>query len=74
MVGPLRPRSNAEGGRGPRLNRELNLILQRPDVRARLLTLGIEATPSTPQALDAFTREQYQTYVRLIKEFHIQPE
>ena len=57
-----------------RLNRELNLILQRPDVRARLLTLGIEATPSTPQALDAFTREQYQTYVRLIKEFHIQPE
>jgi len=39
-----------------------------------LLTLGIEATPSTPQALDAFTREQYQTYVRLIKEFHIQPE
>lgn len=57
-----------------RLNRELNIVLQRPEIRARLLALGIEASPTTPEALAAFTREQSQAYVRLIKEFGIQPE
>jgi len=57
-----------------RLNREFNLVLQRPEVRAKLLTLGIEAVGSTPEALASFTREQSQIYVRLVKEFNIQPE
>lgn len=57
-----------------RLNREFNLILQRPEVRAKLLVLGIDAMPSTSEALAAFTREQSQAYVRLIKEFGVQPE
>ncbi len=57
-----------------RLNRELNTVLQRPDIRAKLLALGLEPSPTTPEALAAFTREQSQAYVRLIKEFHIQPE
>ncbi|MCW5656863.1 MAG: tripartite tricarboxylate transporter substrate binding protein [Burkholderiaceae bacterium] len=57
-----------------RLNREVTKVLNQPDLRARLLALGLEATPSTPQALAAFAREQSQSYVRLIKEFGIQPE
>lgn len=36
--------------------------------------MGIDAVPSTPQALADFTREQSQNYLRLIKEFNIQPE
>lgn len=57
-----------------RLNREITTILQRPDIRSRLLAMGIDAVPSTPQGLADFTREQSQNYVRLIKEFNIQPE
>ena len=57
-----------------RLNREITVILQRPDIRSRLLAMGIDAVPSTPQGLAEFTREQSQNYVRLIKEFNIQPE
>ena len=57
-----------------RLNREITTILQRPDIRSRLLAMGIDAVPSTPQGLAEFTREQSQNYVRLIKEFNIQPE
>jgi tripartite-type tricarboxylate transporter receptor subunit TctC len=57
-----------------RLNREITAILQRPDIRSRLLAMGIDAVPSTPQGLAEFTREQSQNYVRLIKEFNIQPE
>ncbi|HRH86940.1 MAG TPA: tripartite tricarboxylate transporter substrate binding protein [Rubrivivax sp.] len=57
-----------------RLSREVTKVLNQPELRARLLALGLEATPSTPQALAAFAREQSQSYVRLIKEFGIQPE
>lgn len=57
-----------------RLNREVTTILQRPDIRSRLLAMGIDAAPSSPQGLADFTREQLQSYVRLIKEFNIQPE
>jgi tripartite-type tricarboxylate transporter receptor subunit TctC len=57
-----------------RLNREVVKVLGNPDLRARLLALGLEATPSTAQALADFMREQSQSYVRLLKEFSIQPE
>lgn len=57
-----------------RLNREVTTVLKRPNIRARLATLGVEAAPSSPQELIAFMREQSQNYVRLIKEFNIQPE
>jgi tripartite-type tricarboxylate transporter receptor subunit TctC len=57
-----------------RLNREVTAILQRPDIRNRLAAMGIDATPSSPQGLADFTREQSQAYARLIKEFNIQPE
>lgn len=57
-----------------RLNREVVAILGKPEIRARLQALGLEATPSTPEELAAFTREQSQNYVRLVKEFGILPE
>lgn len=57
-----------------RLNREITTILQRPDIRGRLLALGIDPAPSSPLGLADFTREQSQSYVRLIKEFNIQPD
>jgi tripartite-type tricarboxylate transporter receptor subunit TctC len=57
-----------------RLNREVTAILKRPEIRARLESMGMEPTPSTPQEQAEFTREQWQSYVRLIKEFDIHPE
>jgi tripartite-type tricarboxylate transporter receptor subunit TctC len=57
-----------------RLNREVSAILQRPELRAKLAAQGIDTIPSTPPGLADFTREQSQAYVRLIKEFNIQPE
>jgi len=57
-----------------RLNREVVKVLGNTDLRARLLSMGLEATPSTPQGLADFMREQSQSYLRLIKEFGIQPE
>jgi len=57
-----------------RLNREITTILQRPDIRGRLLAMGIDPAPSSPLGLADFTREQSQNYVRLIKELNIQPE
>jgi tripartite-type tricarboxylate transporter receptor subunit TctC len=57
-----------------RLNREVVKALGNPELRARLLSRGLEVTPSTPQALADFMREQSQNYVRLLKEFGIQPE
>jgi len=57
-----------------RLNREVTTILQRPDIRGRLVAMGIDAAPTSPRELADFTREQSQNYVRLIKEFNIQPE
>jgi len=57
-----------------RLNRHVNAILQRPELRAQLAAQGIDTIPSTPQGLADFTREQSQAYVRLIKEFNIQPD
>ena len=57
-----------------RLNREVNLALQRPEVRTGMQQIGIDVAGSTPEQLATFTREQFQNYSRLIKEFGIQPE
>lgn len=57
-----------------RLNREVKAILVGPELRARLQAMGIEPTTSTPDELAAFTLEQFQSYVRLIAAFGIQPE
>lgn len=57
-----------------RLNQEFTLVLQRPEIRDKLLGFGIEPVGSTQEELAAFTREQHQNYVLLITEFNIQPE
>ncbi len=52
-----------------RLASDINRALQSPEVKERLATQGIETTSiSTPQALGAFMRKDFQLWDKLIKE------
>ena len=50
------------------LNREINRILQLPDVKARLLELGAEPANTTPEQFLEFIRSDNAKWARLIKE------
>jgi len=51
-----------------RLSRELNLVLQVPDVRAQLTRQGFEAEGSTPEQLAALVKEQLNVWTRIGRE------
>ena len=50
------------------LSRELNLVLQIPDVRAQLARQGFEAEGSTPEQLAALVKEQLNVWTRITRE------
>jgi tripartite-type tricarboxylate transporter receptor subunit TctC len=50
------------------LNREINRILQMPDVKARLLELGAEPASTTPEQFLDFIRHDNAKWEKLIKE------
>ena len=54
-----------------RLSRELNTMLSRADMREQIGRQGVEVQTSTPAELTAHTREQYQTWTRVIRETNI---
>ena len=51
-----------------RLNREFNKLLQAPDMRERLLTLGSEVIGGEPQQLTEFMRVEIPRWAKVIKE------
>jgi tripartite-type tricarboxylate transporter receptor subunit TctC len=51
-----------------KLNREINRILQLPDVKARLLELGAEPAAMSPEQFLDFIRSDNAKWARLIKE------
>ncbi len=54
-----------------RLNRELQAILNRSDVRERLGSLGFEGLPGTPAAMTQYMKTVQDTWGRVVKERHI---
>ncbi|MEO8754229.1 MAG: tripartite tricarboxylate transporter substrate binding protein [Casimicrobiaceae bacterium] len=50
-----------------RLSREVGRALAVPEVRAQLVTLGVEAAPSTPEEFAAFLHKQAGTWTQIIK-------
>lgn len=56
------------------LNAELRRIIDDPEVRTRLGTLGFEAFSSTPEELGEFVRVQLVEWTRMIKQAGIEPE
>jgi tripartite-type tricarboxylate transporter receptor subunit TctC len=57
-----------------RLNAEIVRILQLPDVRDRLLGLGVETQGSTPEEFDAFGRAEIEKWARVIKAANVRVE
>jgi len=57
-----------------RLNRELNAVLTDPAIVEKLATLGIVATPGTPEALAAQIRTDLDKYGKVVKAANIRAE
>ena len=57
-----------------RLNRELNLILKRPETREAFGKLAFEPKGSTPEELAAFLQKQIDTWTVAAREAGIKPE
>ena len=57
-----------------KLNRELNAVLVSPDIVDKLATLGITATPGTPDAFGAQIRTDLAKYGKVVKTAGIKAE
>jgi tripartite-type tricarboxylate transporter receptor subunit TctC len=57
-----------------RLNREVNAVLEFPDLRARLATQGIEAVGGTPESLQAELADELTKWGRVIREANVKIE
>jgi tripartite-type tricarboxylate transporter receptor subunit TctC len=57
-----------------RLNREVNAVLEMPDLRAKLAAQGIEAVGGTPESLHAELLDEIVKWGRVIAEAKIRPE
>jgi tripartite-type tricarboxylate transporter receptor subunit TctC len=54
-----------------RLNAELNRALQMPDVKDRLVKLGVDVVPSTPEQIAAEVRDDVAKWSQLIKSINL---
>lgn len=57
-----------------RLNRELNAVLASPEIVDKLATLGIAATPGTPEAFGAQMKADLARYGKVVKDAGIKME
>lgn len=57
-----------------RLNREFVAAMGRPDVQEAMQKQAFVLTPSSPEKLAAWTREQLESYRNILKAIGIQPE
>ena len=53
------------------LNKACNEVLAQPDIRKRLLDLGVTATPGTPAEFNAFVRDQVNALAPLVKSIRV---
>jgi tripartite-type tricarboxylate transporter receptor subunit TctC len=57
-----------------KLNQEIVRILDLPDVKERLLALGAEPTPTTPEQFDAHIKAEVAKFKKIVKEANIRVE
>jgi tripartite-type tricarboxylate transporter receptor subunit TctC len=70
LFGPARmPKESVE-----KISRDVNLILQRPEVHERLQKLGVEPSGSTPVAFAAFLKRQLADWGRAARDAGLKPE
>jgi tripartite-type tricarboxylate transporter receptor subunit TctC len=51
-----------------KLNGDVNRVLTAPDTQRRLLEVGVDAAPSTPQQFAAFIKSETDTWARVMRE------
>ncbi len=56
------------------LNREINAVIQLPDVRERLAAVGIDVRGGTAEAFGAEMRDDNARYGKIIQEFGIKAD
>ncbi|MGH6954810.1 MAG: tripartite tricarboxylate transporter substrate-binding protein, partial [Alphaproteobacteria bacterium] len=56
------------------LSGEVQKILAQPEIRTRIMGLGLDVAPASPDALAAFLRAELAKWERLVKDAGIQPE
>ena len=69
MMPPATPRALIE-----RVNRELNAVLERPDVRERFATSGLQITGGTPEDFAHILRRDYDKYGTALRAAGVKPE
>jgi tripartite-type tricarboxylate transporter receptor subunit TctC len=57
-----------------RLNAEIRKIIEKPEIKAQLATLGMDAFSGTPEQLGTFVGEQLVFWERLIKNAGIEKQ
>ena len=57
-----------------KLAREIARILQLPDVKERLLALGAEPAPTTPEGFDAHVRSEVVKFTKIVRDAGIKPD
>lgn len=57
-----------------RVNRELNAVLERPDVRERFATSGLQITGGSPEEFARVLRRDYEKYGRALRDAGVKPE
>lgn len=69
MVAPATPRPVLD-----RINRELNAVLQRADVRERFANSGLQITGGSPEDFGAILRRDYEKYGAALRSAGVRPE
>jgi len=57
-----------------KLNREIRRVLELPDVKERLLSLGAEPEPTSPEGFDAIIRAEVAKYRQIVREAGIKAD
>lgn len=57
-----------------RLNAEIRKIVEKPEIKAQLATLGMDAFSGTPEELGAFVKDQLVLWEKLIKNANIEAQ
>ena len=57
-----------------RLNKEINLVLADPDMKARLIDLGVVPMPMTPAEFGKFIADDVDRWGKVIRAANIKPD
>jgi tripartite-type tricarboxylate transporter receptor subunit TctC len=57
-----------------RLNQELHKVLRMPEAASLLQKQGVDPDPSTPEALGAYMKREYETWGKVVKQANIRAE